>query len=105
MSVQTLGHGKGSVHSTTTRRSADRPSVAGPKRPSTKLSVLSGVLDRGDFLRLPLFVLCPLLQVQDRLEQQELGLGKRGLLGDGSEPLGLPAIQSCLSGMRRAHGS
>ena len=54
---------------------------------------------------LALLVLCPLLQVQGRLEQQKLGLSKRSLLGDGSELLGMLAIQSRLIGVRRLHGS
>jgi hypothetical protein len=37
--VQTLRHGKGSVHSTTTRMSADRPSVAGKPGLSSRKEV------------------------------------------------------------------
>jgi hypothetical protein len=47
-----------------------------------------------------LLVLGPLLQVQGRLEKQKLGLSKRGLLGDGSEPLGMLVIFPRLSGHR-----
>jgi hypothetical protein len=61
--------------------------------------------EMGTLVSFALLLLGPLLQVQGRLEQQKLGLSKPGLLGDGSEPLGMLAIQSRLIGVRRAHGS
>lgn len=54
---------------------------------------------------LALLVLGPFLQVHGRFEKQQLSLSKRGLLGDGSKSLGMLAIQSRLTGVRRAHGS
>ena len=59
----------------------------------------------GKLLSSTLLVLCPLLQVQGRLEKQNLGFSKRDLLGDGSDPLSMLAIHSRLIGVARAHGS